>query len=61
MEPYYNWLNSLVNRNKTEFAAWSDLKWLNTYNAREAQEKRDELTAKLNGNLLFKDTKPYYS
>ncbi|MFV0269612.1 MAG: radical SAM protein [Draconibacterium sp.] len=61
MEPYYNWLNSLVNRNKTEFAAWSDLKWLNTYKAREAQEKRDELTAKLNGNLLFKDTKPYYN
>ena len=61
MEPYYNWLNSLVNRNKTEFAEWPKLKWLNTYQAREAQERKEELLEKLNGNKLFKDTKPYHN
>ncbi len=61
MEPYYKWLNSLVNESKNNFAQWDSLKWLNSYSAREAQEKRDALLEKLNGNRLFKDTKPYYN
>ena len=61
MEPYYNWLNSLVNESKTNFAEWDKLKWLNSSQARKAQEKKDELLEKLNGNKLFKDTKPYHN
>ncbi len=61
MEPYYNWLNSLVNDNKSNFAEWDTLKWLNSNQARQAQLKRDELLEKLNNNRLFKDTKPYHN
>ncbi|HPF50151.1 MAG TPA: radical SAM protein [Draconibacterium sp.] len=60
MEPYYKWLNSLVNESKLNFTEWDKLKWLNGTQALKAQEKRDILLNKLNDNLLFKDTKPYH-
>ena len=61
MEPYYDWLNSLVNKNKTEFAEWNQLRWINSRQALEAQQKRDELLARLDGNWLFRKTKPYHN
>jgi len=60
MEPYIKWLNSLVNKNKAEIPAWNQLKWVNGYNTFEAQKQRDELTSKIGGNWLFKETKPYH-
>lgn len=61
MDAYYNWLNSLVNKDKTEFSGWDKLKWLNSSQAHQAQEKRDKLTAKLEGNWLFRETKPFHN
>ncbi len=60
MKAYYNWLNTLVNNNKSAFSEWSNLKWLNSYSANDAQEKRDALMLKVE-NTLFKGTKPYYN
>jgi len=59
MNSYYNWRNSLVNSNRTAFSSYSDLIWLNSYNANNAQEKKDALMHKVE-NTLFKGTKPYY-
>ena len=60
MEPFIDYQNSLVNKNKSEFSAYPNIKWLNHKQALSAQKKRDKLTEKLKGNLLFKDTKPYH-
>ena len=59
MDAYIKWRNSLVNKNKSEIARWEDLKWLSDYTAAEAQESRNLLTQNLEGNWLFKETKPY--
>ncbi|WP_319502815.1 radical SAM protein [uncultured Draconibacterium sp.] len=59
MKTYYNWLNQLVNNNKSAFSEWTNLKWLNSYSAHEAQEKKVVLLEKAE-NILFKGTKPYY-
>lgn len=59
MKTYYNWLNQLVNNNKSAFSEWTNLKWLNSYSAHEAQEKKVALIEKAE-NILFKGTKPYY-
>lgn len=61
MDAYLKWQNSLVNNNKAEIGGWEELRWLNGYNANEAQEQRDNLIKNMNGNLLFKETKPYYN
>ncbi len=61
MEAFYNWLNSLVNKNKSEFAQWSRINWLNSYSAYEFQEQRDRLLQKIDSSFLFKETKPYYN
>ncbi len=60
MEPFINYLNKLVNKNKTDFSAYPEITWLNISRAVEAQKKRDKLTGKLNKSWLFKETKPYY-
>ena len=60
MNAYYNWLNSLVNHNKSEFAAWPQIKWLNPYMAEDFQKSRDQLLSNLEGSILFKNTKPYH-
>lgn len=59
MKTYYNWLNQLVNNNKSAFSEWTNLKWLNSYSAHEMQEKKVALIEKAE-NILFKGTKPYY-
>ncbi|WP_319590342.1 radical SAM protein [uncultured Draconibacterium sp.] len=59
MKTYYNWLNQLVNNNKSAFSEWTNLSWLNSYSANEAQEKKAALLEKAE-NVLFKGTKPYY-
>ena len=59
MNAYYYWLNSLVNANKSKFTEFS-LKWLNLYDAEDANQKRNELSKVLQNNWLFKQTKPYH-
>ena len=61
MQPFINYQNSLVNKNKAEFSSYTNIKWLNPYQAANARIKRDRLTEKLNGNWLFNETKPYYN
>ncbi len=56
----YAWLNSLVNKNKSEFAKWSAINWLNPYGASDFEAQRDVLLKALNSNVLFKGTKPYH-
>lgn len=60
MESFINYQNELVNKNKTEFSAYPNIKWLNFPKAEKAKKTREILTEKLNGNWLFKDTKPFY-
>ncbi|MEZ5106206.1 MAG: radical SAM protein [Draconibacterium sp.] len=61
MDPFNAYLNDLVNRNKKEFAEFSDIKWLNPYVAAKAEQKKLKLTQNLNNNWLFKNTKPFYN
>jgi len=61
METFDAYLNDLVNQNRDTFSAWPNLKWLNYSSAAEAQQQRDRLTEGLDGNWLFKETKPYYN
>ncbi|SHE45849.1 hypothetical protein SAMN05444274_101408 [Mariniphaga anaerophila] len=60
MNPYTTYLNSLVNKNKDNFAGYSSIKWLNPYHETEALQKREELLKKLEDNQLFHDTKPFH-
>jgi hypothetical protein len=61
MEEMYNWLNSLININKSDYAEWTELNWLNPYNVVEEQKKRTGLLDSIGEKFLFKDTKPYYN
>lgn len=60
MNPYSIYLNNLVNKNKSNFADYSNIKWLNPYQAMDAQEKRDKFMSALEDKLLFKETKPFH-
>lgn len=60
MNAYYQWLNALVNKNKSDFAEWSEINWLNPYNSEKFEEQRDHLLRKIGKSVLFKDTKPFY-
>jgi len=60
MEALYLWLNTLVNKNKTDFTGWDGIQWLHPYNSSEAQAVRDKLLAENEGRELFKGTKPFY-
>jgi pyruvate formate-lyase activating enzyme-like uncharacterized protein len=59
MEAKYNWLNSLLTKNKNEFAHFPDLKWMNPYSVDDLINKRNSLLDQLTDNPLFKETKPY--
>ncbi len=61
MEAFYSYLNELVNKNKSAFAAWPQLKWLNTYTASDFQVLRNELLGGIGESMLFKETKPYHN
>lgn len=61
MESFINYQNKLVNKNKAEFAAYPNIKWLNLSQASNAEKKRDRLTEKLKDNWLFNETKPYHN
>lgn len=61
MEAFYNWLNSLVNKNKSEFAEWADINWLTPYNTEKPQKQREQLLEKIGNHVLFKGTKPFYN
>ncbi|MBK6284286.1 MAG: radical SAM protein [Draconibacterium sp.] len=60
MESFINYQNDLVNKNRIEFSAYPNIKWLNEFQARSAQKKRDRLTEKLKNNWFFNETKPYH-
>lgn len=60
MEMFYEWLNTLVNRNRSDFAQWPDINWVNLYNSRDFQQQRDDLLSKIGDSVLFKGTKPYH-
>ncbi|NJO90757.1 MAG: radical SAM protein, partial [Chloroflexia bacterium] len=60
MEAYYSYLNELINKNKSAYSAWPQLKWLNTYTALDFQVLRDGLLKLAGSSTLFKGTKPYY-
>ena len=60
MNVYDEWQNSLINANKEKYRDFSDLKWLNPYNAEVFQKKRDQLIRSASNSWLFKETKPYH-
>jgi len=60
MNAYYHWLNSLVNQNKSEYAAYPEINWLNPYQAEALTEQREKLLSGFHENALFGGTKPYY-
>lgn len=59
VEAYYNYLNDLLNRCRTEFPEISPDRWVNPYNVPGLREKRNMLIKKTRHNRLFKGTKPY--
>ncbi len=60
MDAYFNWLNALVNKCKSDFSAWTGLNWLNSYEAFDTLETRGRLLDQLKESTLFKGTKPFY-
>lgn len=61
MEAVYGWLNSLINKNKSEFAPWSGISWLNPFNAHDYQIRRDMLAKNIGNDILYKTTKPFHN
>jgi hypothetical protein len=59
MNAFYQWLNALINKNKSDFAGWPQINWLNPYNSETFLKQRDGLLKKIESSL-FKNTKPYY-
>ncbi len=61
MEAMDSWLNGLLNKNRSEFSKWHDLKWANSYIADEIQIKREKLLIDIGDSTLYKETKPFYN
>jgi pyruvate formate-lyase activating enzyme-like uncharacterized protein len=61
MEAKYSWLNSLMNKNKVEFAKWPEINWANYYKELDHNTNRSEIISHNNIRSLFKDTKPFYN
>ncbi len=61
MDLYYKYLNSLVNRNKEDFSAFHNIKWLNSSLADRANRKREKLLKEISNDILFYETKPFYN
>ncbi len=60
MEAIYQWKNSLLSRNKNEFAQFPEIKWLNPYLADDYNDQRSLLLAASPEHHLYKATKPYH-
>lgn len=60
MDAFYTYLNELLSKNKQDYAAYPELKWLNPYEAVTYQQQRDLLMQNVGDSLLFKGTKPFY-
>jgi uncharacterized protein len=60
MDSFSNYLNDLQNNNRRQFSGFSNIKWLHSMKAPDAQIKKEKLLHNLKESLLFKDTKPYY-
>ena len=60
MDAYSNYLNDLVNKNRTQYSRFPGIKWLNQRKSYEAAQKKEQLMKHINGNLLFRETKPFH-
>lgn len=58
MNAYDLYLNDLLNKNRDKFSACKNIRWMNTSQAMDAQEKRDNLIKIKAFMWYFKDTKP---
>ena len=61
MEAFHHYLNNLISRNKELYSTYPEIKWLNAYDAIEAEEKRKQLLDWNKNSWLFKNTKPFYN
>ncbi len=61
MEAFYKYLNTIINQTRQNFEAYPKLKWINPYETKEFQQKRDEIINRFSDAVLFKGTKPYYN
>lgn len=61
MGGYNNYLNSLVNKNRENFSAFPQVAFINYYQAKDYQQKRDDLIKNLSEHIQwqFKHTKPF--
>lgn len=50
-----------MNKHKSSYSAFPEIKWLSPYEAGLYQEKRDALLASFKNTALFKGTKPFYN
>jgi uncharacterized protein len=60
MDSFSNYLNDLLNNNRSQFSGFSGITWLNSMKAHGAQIKKEKLLNNLKESMLFKDTKPFY-
>ncbi len=60
MDAYYGYLNSLVNKSKSNYSAHLGIKWINPYLAHEFREIRNQLLEDVGLSILFQGTKPYF-
>jgi len=60
MDSFSNYLNDLLNYNRSQFSGFSGITWLNSMKAYGAQIKKEKLLDSLKESMLFKDTKPFY-
>ncbi len=61
MEAFYKYLNTIINQTRQNFEAYPKLKWINPYETKEFQQKRDEIINRFSDAVLFKGSKPYYN
>lgn len=62
MSAYINYLNSLTNKNRSQYPEYSDqIKWIGYYEAAEKEEERNQILQRMEQKLQwsFKNTKPW--
>jgi uncharacterized protein len=60
MDSFSNYLNDLLNHNRSQFSDYHGVTWLNSMKAHVAQNKKEQLLNQLKEGVLFKQTKPYH-